>query len=176
MRKIILYIATSVDGFIAKPDGDIDWLSLVEETGQDYGYTKFISTVDTVIMGRKTYDKVLSFGIDFPHKEKHCYVVSRTEKAAVGNVVFYKNSMKDLVLQLKREEGKNIFVDGGAEIVNEMMNLDLIDEYIVSVLPVFLGSGIPLFKLGRLEMKLNLVNSTSFDKGLVQLHYERIRE
>ena len=76
MRKVIVYIAQSLDGFIAKPDGDIQWLSIVEKEGEDYGYNAFVESVDTVFMGRKTYEKVLSFGIEFPHKGRKCYVLT----------------------------------------------------------------------------------------------------
>lgn len=170
-RKVILYIATSLDGFIAKENGDIGFLSIVEQDKQDYGYGEFIQTVDTVILGRKTYDKVLSFGIEFPHKDKKCFVITRSPRPAIGNIVFYSNSLKDLVDKLKKEEGKSIFVDGGAEIVHELMVHNLIDEFIISIIPVLLGSGIPLFKSGRPENKLKLLHSTNFEKGLIQLHY-----
>ncbi len=82
-RKVILYIASSLDGFIAKENDDISFLSVVEKKGEDYGYHAFIETVDTVIMGRKTYDKVLSFGIDFPHHDKKCYELTRTKNGKI---------------------------------------------------------------------------------------------
>lgn len=78
-RKVILYIAMSLDGYIATENNELDWLSIVEVQDEDYGYEKFVKSVDTVIMGRKTYDKVLSCGVDFPHKRRRCYVVSREE-------------------------------------------------------------------------------------------------
>ncbi len=175
-RKVILDIATSLDGYIAKPDDNLDFLSIVEQPSQDYGYADFIKTIDTVIIGRKTYDKVLTFGIPFPHADKKTFVITRTPRPQTGNIVFYTESIKDLVLKLKSEKGKNIFVDGGAELVNEMMKHDLIDEFVISIIPIFIGSGIQLFKQGRPEARLKLVNSAHFEKGLVQLHYIRLQE
>jgi len=172
-RKVILYIAMSLDGYIAKPDGDITFLSIVEQEGEDYGYSDFIKTVDTVVVGRKTYDKILSMGFDFPHSDKDAYIITRTSRPSVGSVKFYTDSLIDLVARLKSEDGKHIFVDGGAEIVNELLKDNLIDEFYISVIPVLLGEGIPLFKGGRPEIGLKLISSKSFDKGLVQLHYIR---
>ncbi|MBC7922423.1 MAG: dihydrofolate reductase, partial [Ferruginibacter sp.] len=140
---------------------------------QDYGYADFIKTVDAVIVGRKTYDKVISMGHDFPHTDKDAYVITRTSKPSIGSVKFYTKSLKDLVAKLKSEPGKNVFVDGGAEIVNALLKDNLIDEFYISVIPIILGDGISLFRSGTSETKLKLVNSTYFDKGLVQLHYVR---
>lgn len=175
MRKVILYIATSLDGYIACEDGDISWLSMVEVPGEDYGYGEFIKTVDTVIMGRKTYDKILSFGIEFPHRDKECYVITRQQKPPDGSITFYNGDMSELIKKLKEKGGKDIFIDGGAQVVNELMRLDLIDEYIISVIPVFLGSGIRLFESGRPQMSLQLMSSKHFSSGLVQISYERIK-
>lgn len=173
-RKVILYIATSLDGYIAREDGDIGWLSMVEAPGEDYGYGEFIKTVDTVIMGRKTYDKVLSFGIEFPHKNKECYVITRQHRPPEGNIIFYNGDMGELIKTLKGKEGKDIFIDGGAQVVNELMKLDLIDEYVISVIPIFLGSGIRLFEDNRPQMSLKFKDSRHFSSGLVQVSYERI--
>ncbi len=175
-RKVLLYIAMSLDGYIARPDGDIDWLSSVQREGEDYGYGDFINTVDTVIIGRKTYDKVLSFGVPFPHSDKECYIITRSERPPIGKIIFYTNNLKDLVASLKGKQGGNIFVDGGAEIVNTMMKHGLFDEYIISIIPVFLGNGIRLFNDARPEESVTLVSAVSFDSGLVQLHYRKNNE
>ena len=173
-RKVVLYIAESLDGFIAKEDNDISWLSIVEKTNEDYGYNDFVNTIDTVIMGRKTYEKVLSFGIEFPHKYKKCYVLSRTLEGTNENVQFYDGNINGLIKILKSESGKSIFVDGGAEVVREFRNENLIDEYIISIIPVLLGKGIRLFKDADMENKLKLIESKVFDSGLVQLRYEKL--
>lgn len=170
-RKVILYIAISLDGYIAQSDDDLTFLSMVEQKGEDYGYTKFIETIDAVIVGRRTYDKVLSMGYDFPHSDKESYIITRTPRPAIGSVNFYSGDLKDLVLKLKKASGKNIFVDGGAEVVHQLLLDDLIDELYISIIPILLGDGIPLFRKGRPEVTLTLTNSTAFAKGLVQLHY-----
>lgn len=175
-RKVILYIATSLDGYIAKKNDDLGFLSLVEQEGQDYGYAEFVKTVDTVIIGRKTYDKVLSMGYDFPHADKDCYIITRTPKANVGSLKFYTSNVKTLVERLKSEDGKTIFCDGGAETATELIKNDLIDEYIISVIPILLGDGIRLFKDGRPEQKLELLSTKPFEKGLIQMHYKRLKK
>jgi len=171
-RKVILYIATSLDGYIAKPNDDLGFLSIVEQEGQDYGYADFIKTVDTVILGRKTYDKVISMGFDFPHTDKNAYILTRTPRPDIGSLKFYTGDLKSLVAKLKLEKGKNIFCDGGAEIVNELLKDGLIDEFIISVIPILVGNGTKLFKDDRPEQKLELVSVKSFEKGLTQLHYK----
>lgn len=172
-RKVILYIAMSLDGYIARENDDISWLSIVEDPPEDYGYGEFVKNIDTVIMGRKTYDKVLSFGIDFPHKNKKCYVLSWTKTGCDENVEYYSGDLKALTEDLKSREGKDIFVDGGAEVVNGLLKLDLIDEFVISVIPVFLGSGVRLFKDDRPEQLLRLKGAKSYPCGLVQLWYEK---
>ncbi|MBL7811472.1 MAG: dihydrofolate reductase [Bacteroidetes bacterium] len=172
-RKVILYIACSVDGYIAGPGDDLGFLSAVEKEGEDYGYAAFVQTVDAVIVGRKTYDKVLSMGYAFPHADKECYIITRTPRPDMGSVRFYTGSLKALVEQLKSKPGKNIYCDGGAEVANELMKAGLIDELIVSIIPTLLGDGTRLFSDGRPEQALELVSAQTFDTGLAQLHYRR---
>jgi len=172
-RKVILYIATSLDGYIATKNENLDFLSLVEQEGEDYGYADFIKTVDTVIVGRKSYDKVLSMGFDFPHADKKSYIITRTPKPPIGNIQFYTENLEALILKLKEKDGQNIFVDGGAEIVNLMMNDNLIDVFCVSIIPVLLGDGIRLFQDNRPELQLKFVRSETFKSGLVQIWYQK---
>jgi len=172
-RKVFLYIATSLDGYIATKNENLDFLSLVEQEGEDYGYADFIKTVDTVIVGRKTYDKVLSMGFDFPHADKKSYIITRTPKPPIGNIQFYTENLEALILKLKEKDGQNIFVDGGAEIVNLMMNDNLIDVFCVSIIPVLLGDGISLFQDNRPELQLKFVRSETFKSGLVQIWYQK---
>jgi dihydrofolate reductase len=171
-RKLILYISMSLDGYIATEDNGLDFLSPMEQENEDYGYREFTETVDTVIIGRKSYDKVLEMGYEYPHRDKEVYIITHTERPASGSFLFYTGNLPELVRELKLREGKNIYCDGGAEIANILMNENLIDEYIISVIPTLLGSGIPLFKPGRPEQKLNLISSKQFEKGLVQLKFE----
>lgn len=170
-RKVILYIAMSLDGYIAGLDDDLGFLSNVEKDGEDYGYHDFTSAVDTVIMGRKTFDKVLSFGFGNPHQEKELFVITRKPRPPVSTEKYYSGSLVELVHHLKVEEGKHIYCDGGAEIVHELLKNKLLDEMIISVIPILLGDGVRLFKDKRPKQKMVLVKSTPFDTGLLQLHY-----
>lgn len=175
-RKLILYIATSLDGYIARPDGDIGWLSSVEAPPEDYGYGDFVRTVDTIIMGRKTYEKVLSFGIPWPHQGRKCYVLSASRTGKNEEVEFYGGDVGDLVAEIRKSPGADIYCDGGAAVVGALMQKDLIDRYVISIIPVLLGDGIPLFRPGRPEHAVALTHSTAYPSGLVQLHYERKRK
>ena len=172
-RKVILYIASSLDGYIAKPNNDLSFLGIVQKEGEDYGYSDFVKTIDTVILGRKTYDWVMTQVPEFPHADKKTYVITRNARECVGKTEFYTGDMKELISKLKKEEGKNIFIDGGAEIVNELLRNNLIDEFIISIIPIIVGNGIRLFKDGRPEQLLKLVSSKSYDTGLTQLHYQK---
>jgi dihydrofolate reductase len=171
-RKLVLYIACSLDGYIAKPNDDLGFLTIVQKEGEDYGYHDFVSTVDTVIVGRKTYDWVVGQGYDFPHADKESYIITRQERPKKGNLIFYNGNLKQLVTVLKAKEGKNIFCDGGAEIVNQLLTEKLFDELIISVVPVLVGSGTKLFRDGRPEQELEMVSIKHYDTGLVQLHYK----
>lgn len=175
MRKLSLFIATSLDGYIAKPNDNLDFLKLVEKEGEDYGYTAFTSTIDTIILGRKTYDYVLKeIGAEhYDNGQRDVYVITRTGKPAAGRTTFYTGNLVALVQRLRSETGKDIYCDGGAEIVNELLKNDLVDEFTISIIPILVGEGTRLFKDGRPEQLLELVNTTSFDTGLVQLHYKR---
>ena len=170
-RKLVLYIAMSLDGYIAAENDDLTFLSAVEQEGEDYGYAEFIKTIDTIILGRKTYDKVISMGYPYPMHGEKVYVITRSERPSVDSVEFYSGDLSELVGSLKQQPGKNIFCDGGAEIVNELLKAGLFDEITISLIPVLLGGGVRLFKDGFGAQNLTLVSSKSFPKGLVQLHY-----
>ncbi|HRH65111.1 MAG TPA: dihydrofolate reductase family protein [Bacteroidia bacterium] len=172
-RKVILYIASSLDGYIADQHDSLDFLSVVERPPEDYGYAAFTKSIDTVVMGRKTYDKVLSFGIDFPHRDKKCFVISKKKSGSDENAAFWNNDPCELIRLLLKQTGKDIFIDGGSGLVNTLMKQDLIDRYIISIIPVLIGNGIPLFKDGRPTVKLKLLQSKSYPTGLVQNWYER---
>lgn len=170
-RTVILYIAVSLDGYIAKPNDDLSFLSIVEKEGEDYGYAGFIDSVDTIIMGRKTYDWVMSKVSVFPHIDKQTFIITRSPKPTIGNIKFYTGNLNELILKIKQENGKNIFVDGGSEIANLLLREKLIDEFYISVIPILVGDGIRLFSEGIPEQQLKLLESKQFDNGLVQLHY-----
>ncbi len=149
----------------------------MEKEGEDYGYEEFTSTIDTIILGRKTYDYVLrEIGSShYDNGKRNVFVITRTEKPSVGKTTFYTGNLTELVQRLKAGSGNNIYCDGGAEIINELLKNDLIDEFIISIIPVLVGNGTRLFKAGRPEQQLELVNSKTFDTGLSQLHYKRKR-
>jgi dihydrofolate reductase len=175
MRKISLFIAMSLDGYIAKPNDDLSFLKLAEKEGEDYGYAEFTNTVDTLIIGRKTYDYVLKEigSSHYDNGQRDVYVITRTERPQVGRTIFYTGNITELVKRLKSEKGKNIYCDGGAEIINELLQLDLIDEFVISVIPILLGNGTRLFKDGRPEQLLEFAKAKTFETGLTQLHYKR---
>lgn len=170
---LTLFIAMSLDGFIAAQNDNLDFLTAVETPGEDYGYSAFTATVDTVIMGRKTYDKVLSFGVDFPHEGKKCYVFSTERTGTDENVEFYNGSPEKLIQKIRDEGSVGIYCDGGAKLVQQLSKLNLFDHYIISIIPVILGSGVRLFGDDGREIKLRLNQTKSFSSGLVQLHYSK---
>jgi len=176
MKKLIVYIASSLDGFIAAPNDDLSFLNLVEKSGEDYGYNEFINSIDTIVLGKRTYDWVKSqVGTEhYDKSDKDIYVITHSNLTKSCKTTFYNKDLKELIQNLKSAEGKNIFCDGGAELVNQLIRYDLVDEYIISVIPVLLGDGIKLFKDMRPKQNLKLIKSKSYDSGLVQLHYKRV--
>jgi len=175
MRKLSLFIAASLDSYIAKPNDDLSFLKSIEKEGEDYGYAEFMATIGTIIVGRRTYDYVLKeIGpFHYDNGERRVFVITRTPKPAVGMTTFYAGNLTALIQGLKSESGKNIYCDGGAEIINELLKNDLIDEIIISIIPILVGSGTRLFKEGRPEQQFELLHAKTFDTGLTQLHYRR---
>ncbi len=173
MRKLSIFIAMSVDGYIAKPNDDLSFLNMVEKEGEDYGYSDFIDTIDTLIVGRKTYEYVLkNIGAShYDNGQRDVYVITRTARPNVGRTIFYSGDLVNLIAELKSGNGKNIYCDGGAEIINELLKHDVIDELIISVIPTLLGDGTRLFQEGRPEQLLKLIMTKTFETGLVKLHY-----
>ena len=169
MRRIKLYIATSLDGYIARPDGGIDWLA----TEGDYGYARFYDSIDTVVMGRRTYETALSFG-DYPYPDKTGYVFSRARAGAIDeNVTYLSEDVEQFARDLRHRPGRDIWLVGGGELARAFFEKNLIDELDLFVHPVLLGSGIPLFVFRTGDLKLRLLRCQSWDNGLVELHYER---
>ncbi len=171
--KISLFIAMSLDGYIAKSNDDLSFLKLVEKEGEDYGYAEFMSQIDTIIVGRKTYDYVVrEIGSShYDNGQRDVYVITRTEKPQVGRTIFYTGDLIELVAQLKSVAEKNIYCDGGTEVINALLKCGLIDDFVISIIPVIRGNGTRLFKDGRPEQALEIIASKAFDSGLVQLHY-----
>jgi dihydrofolate reductase len=170
-RKAILYIAASIDGYIAKPNDDLSFLSMVEQEGEDYGYKEFLDSIDTVIIGRKTFDWVVGQIGKYPDEGKKVYIISHSPKPPDKDFVYYNGNIKELVLKLKSEKGAHIFVNGGAQVIHELLKEFLIDEMIISFIPILLGNGTPLFLKDFPEQKLELISSKNYDTGLLQVHY-----
>jgi dihydrofolate reductase len=173
-RSIVLYIASSLDGYIAGENGELDWLpGATEESSQiedDCGYSDFYQTVDTVIMGKVTYDQILTFG-EFPYPDKKCYVFSTKEKGSTEYVEFVNEDVLSFVQKLKQQNGSKIWLVGGADMIESFMKVHAIDEFIIMVIPTILGKGIPLFKKGTSTLTLSLKKLTQYG-DMVSLHYQ----
>jgi dihydrofolate reductase len=164
-----VYIATSVDGFIARADDGLDWLKSVERPGEDYGYADFMKSVDVLLMGRRTYDVVAGFDA-WPYGSTRVVVATRRPGEAKQGASFASGTPADLVAQLEREGVKHVYVDGGV-LIRDFMKAGLIDDLTLSIIPIVLGSGIPLWADGGCEHALRLESSRSFASGLVQNRY-----
>ena len=169
MRKVVLFIATSIDGFIAGKDGNTVWLF----TDGDFGYQAFYNSIDTTLMGYNTYFFIKHFPV-FPYPDKKNYVFSRKKRIPEEHPVeFIFGDVVEFTRNLKKTEGKNIWLVGGSQINSLLLNADLIDQMIISVHPVALGTGIKLFKDESLaKFSFSLIHHEVFDRGLVQLTYE----
>lgn len=175
--RTTVYIATSLDGFIARKDGNIDWLTNIENpTNEDYGYAEFMSRIDALLMGRGTFEKVLSFH-SWPY-EKTVFVLSTTLKKVPrklkGKVKLLKLSPKDALNYLSKEGYSSVYVDGG-KTIQSFLREDLIDELILTKIPVLLGSGIPLFAHLDHDLDFQHIETNSYPNGLVKSHYKRNR-
>jgi dihydrofolate reductase len=166
MRRIILHVAASLDGYIAGSDGGIDWLF----HDADYGMAEFFRSVDTAVMGRKTWDASVALGVaKFPGMQH--YIVTRTPRPSDDpQIEFVGADVVAVVSGLRATPGKDIWLIGGGEIVRMFLDASLIDEIVVSIHPIILGSGIPLFPIGG-RVPLKFQRTVSFESGLVQLFY-----
>ena len=166
-RKVILYIATSIDGFIADSAGGIEWLSIAEtlELEKDETYNEFYKKIDTVIMGRTTYDQVVNeLSPDFyPYENKVNYVLTNREGDDRANVNFSSENIIDLVERVKNENGKATWIVGGNSVIMPLVENNLIDEYRIATVPVILGKGIPLFNTFNKSLFLKLKESHSIN-------------
>ena len=171
-RNVVLYIASSLDGFIARKNGDIDWLP--NEGDEDFGYKDFYKTIDTIVMGRTTYNQIineLSPGA-WVYKGKECYVATTKEYQEDKNVTFFSKGISCLINKLKNEQGKDIWLVGGGKLIDQFIKQNLIDKYIITIIPTVLGEGVPLFLKENPEIKLNLINAKTYD-DVVELKYKR---
>ena len=175
-RKIIVNIATSADGFIARPDGDIEWLTRRPPPKGFYGIGKFMQSIDTKLFGRKTYDVSLRMSAKFDSKTRN-YVFSRqpAPPSVPSGVEFIAGGIGSFAKRLRDQKGKNIWMMGGGEIIASFLDEGAIDEFIISVIPVFIGEGIPLIAHRHRDAPLRLRSVQRFPDGVVQLHYNMER-
>jgi dihydrofolate reductase len=171
MRKIVVYIATSADGFIARPDGSVDWLHRPRTAG-DYGMGAFRRSIDSIVLGRKTYEFGLQHGARFATEPKH-YVFSRNANGLfkAPGVEFVTEEPAAFAKDLRAQRGKNIWMMGGASLIGAFADQEQIDEFIIHMIPTFIGEGIPLMGSGRREIQLNLRSCKRFSDGVVRLRY-----
>lgn len=160
-----VFIATSADGYIARPNGAIDWLDRVQ--GPDYGYAAFFASVDTLVMGRATYDTMLGFG-DWPYAGKRVIVLTHRPATPRRDEVFTSATPLELLAQLP--DTRRIYVDGGA-VIRQFLAANLIDDLTLSIVPTVLGDGLRLFAGGEGEHALALDSTQAWPTGLVQLRY-----
>ena len=168
MTKVLVYIASSLDGYIARKDGGIDWLPESSESS----YVAFYKSIDTVIMGKTTYDQVLTFG-EYPYKDKKSFVFTRTSENNDDNVEFVSDVEK-FVEDGFPGAGDNIWLVGGAKIIESFLKLGIVDEIITTIIPVLLGKGISLFQNIEDETKLEFVKTERYGQ-LVDLHYKVLK-
>ena len=168
MAEVSLFIATSLDGFIADSEGGVDWLF----TDQDYGYAAFFATVGMLVMGRRTYEQVLGFG-DWPYGTTPAIVLSKNpaDAADVLSVSFASGQPGEVLEGISVPEGTKIWLVGGSDVATAFARAGLIDEVVLSIHPVLLGNGVPLFEGERPRQNLGLADCRSYESGLVQLTY-----
>ena len=170
MRKVVLGLGISLDGYIARPDGSVDFLFMPK----DYSMAEFFKTVDTSVMGRKTYEVGLAMaGDDFDPGMK-AYVFSRTvPPGGRKKFTFVNETPAELIERLRKESGKDIWLMGGGELARDFLKADLVDEIYLGIVPVLIGEGIPLFPSGFPQREFELLENKSYSRGLVALKYRR---
>jgi dihydrofolate reductase len=171
-RRIIVSIATSADGYIARPDGDLEWLTSRPRPRGFYGIGEFMKSIDTKLLGRKTYEEGLRLGGKFDGNDR-TFVFSRRARPADAppGVEFVSDDVGQFVTRLREQPGKDIWLMGGGEIIACFLDAHAIDEFIIRVVPVFIGDGIPLIARRHRHTPLELRGTERFENGVVQLHY-----
>ena len=170
MRKVVLYIATSLDGYIASPDGLVEWLPTA---GHDYGYTEFLASADSTLLGRATYEQVLDSG-PWPYASLTNYVFSRRPPAVTphASVQFISDEPVEFVRALRQQPGRTIWLIGGSTLASPLLTAGLVDELLLLVLPRVLGSGIPLWRHQTQPQTLQMLRTQTWPDGTVLLHYQ----
>ncbi|SDN04775.1 dihydrofolate reductase family protein [Bacillus sp. OK048] len=170
MSKLVFYGAISLDGYLARENHSLDWLDRTEGE-EEMGYQDFYNGVDTILMGRSTYDQIAILSPDkFPYEGKDCYVFSRTLKGSTEYVKFINEDIVGFTQSLKEQEGKRIWIVGGGEVLQPLLQAKLVDEFIIQIAPFIIGRGIPMFVPGEQENELTLVDVRRY-KQFAELHY-----
>jgi dihydrofolate reductase len=172
MRKIILGLGISLDGYIARPDGAVDFLFMPK----DYSMAPFFKRIDTALMGRKTYDVAMQMGGIPPGSTIKHYVFSRRLPSGERNAMtFVRDTPRKLSAALRKRRGKDIWLMGGGELARDFLKADLVDELYLGIVPVLLGEGIPLFPAGFPQRDFELIENKTYSRGLISLTYWRRR-
>ncbi len=173
MRKVVLSVAASLDNYIARADDSVDWLF---EDG-DFGLAAFFDTLDAVLIGRKTHDFMVRFGMPFyPKIRNYVFTHQRGRDDYEGNIEYVSGDLAAFVRELRAQPGKRIWVCGGAEIADPLLQAGLIDEVNIALHPRLLGAGVRLFNSRLPETALRLMRHQVYDNGLVTLDYEIVKE
>ncbi|MEM1309742.1 MAG: dihydrofolate reductase family protein [Cyanobacteria bacterium P01_H01_bin.153] len=167
--EFVLYIATSIDGYIASTDGGVDWLNEIAADDESIGYESFYSTIDALIMGATTYEQVLGFG-PWPYAGKPTYVLTHRNLSSDRPDIAFKHNFEAVIAAVERQGFCRIWVVGGGRVASEFMNRSLISEVILTIAPIILGDGISLYQ-DIATQKLQLINMRSLSAGLAELHY-----
>ena len=171
-RKVIVNLATSADGFIARPDGDVEWLTSRPKPEGFYGMGDFTKLVDTKLLGRKTYEKSLRLGGRFDARSRYLVFSRHAPPADIpSGVEFVSDAIGSFVSRLREQPGKHIWLMGGGELIASFLDAQAIDEFVITVVPVFIGEGIPLLAPHYREVPLDLQSVERFEDGVVQLRY-----
>jgi dihydrofolate reductase len=171
-RNVIVHIATSADGYIARPDGDLEWLTSRPAPKGFYGMEAFMKSIDTLLLGRKTYEVSLRLEGKFDSKTRTIVFSRQPPPAdAPSGVEFVNDAIGPFVSRLREQPGKDMWLMGGGDLIASFLDEQAIDEFVISVVPVFIGDGIPLIARRHRHVPLDLHSIERFEDGLVQLHY-----
>lgn len=178
MKKIILCIMASLDQRIAESDGSLEWLTGFPNNTEktDYGHKKLLSTVDTVLMGGRTYRELSNMDAMGAYDDKAVYVVSRNDWSEKGNIKFITENVIERILDLRNQPGKDIWLFGGGELISMLLAADLVDEMQIAYIPIILGQGIPLFPDNPKESRWELRHSMCYGNGVVKISYIKLKD
>ena len=175
MRQVSLFIAMSLDGYIADSKGGVDWLNGQGRDDENIdSYSEFTKTIDTILMGWNTYHQIVTelSPEEWVYKDFTTYVITHNELTSSDKIRFVNTNPGYLLKKLKEENGKDVWICGGANLVQQLVNEDLINYYHITVIPILLGSGIRLFENGKHKIKLRLIKTLSYN-GMADLIYTR---